>query len=216
MFSGLFDMDKPFWRWMGKLPDLVGLTLLFYLCCIPIITIIPAACALFDAVSRCTVPDVKGCFTRFFRTFYKELKQGIPLTLLFLTFLLVALMGKQIMQQNAPDTQLAQIFSLMYLLTYIFISAYLCWLVPLQSRYHHSFLHLLRNAFLFSIARLPGTVGMLLISVAVMFISTATSYTLPLLLLAPALIAALHTRIVENGFDRAFPRDESEQADTSV
>lgn len=216
MFSRLFDMDNPFWRWVGKIPDYLGLSLLFYLCCIPVVTIIPAACALFDAVSRCTVLDERGCFARFFRTFYKELKQGIPLSLLFLAIVLIALYGRHIIQYSKANSDILQIFSLMYLIILISIVSYLHWLVPLQSRYYHSFFHLLRNAFLFSICRLPGTVGMFLISAAVLFISTLSPYTLPMLLIAPGLTASFHSYIVERGFEKAFPQEKSELPDTGA
>ena len=66
MFGGFFDMDKPFWRWMGKIPDLILLSLCWYICCIPVITIIPASCALFDAVSRNLMMDDKGIYKRYF------------------------------------------------------------------------------------------------------------------------------------------------------
>ena len=89
-------MDKPFWRWMGKIPDIVLLSLCWYVCCIPIITIIPASCALFDAVSRNLMMDDKGCYKRFFRSFVRELKQGIPLTILWLIIGTIAFYGMQI------------------------------------------------------------------------------------------------------------------------
>lgn len=216
MFSGLFDMDKPFWRFMGRLPDFFCLSILFYVCCIPVVTIVPAACALFDAISRCVAKDEKGCYTRFFRTFYKELKQGIPLSLLFLSIILIPLYCKEIILYNAADEQIAHIFSLMYYVSFIATMAYLNWLIPLQSRYRYRFTHLLRNALYFSIGRLPGTVGMFLISAGVLLVSTLTPYTLPILFVAPGLIAWLHAFIVERGFEKAFPQEDSDSSGAGV
>ena len=39
--GSLFNLDNPIWRFMGKLVDVFILTLLWAVCCIPIITIGP-------------------------------------------------------------------------------------------------------------------------------------------------------------------------------
>ena len=135
MFGGFFDMDKPFWRWIGKVPEIVILSFLWYICSIPIITIIPASCALFDAVSRNLMMDDKGCYKRFFRSFVRELKQGIPLSILWVIIFVVALMGLRIINVNAQVNSNFGIFSILYLVMIIMMIGYIGWLVPLQSRY---------------------------------------------------------------------------------
>ena len=45
--NSIFDMDKPFWKWLGKIPELVLLSLFWFICCIPVITIGPASSALY-------------------------------------------------------------------------------------------------------------------------------------------------------------------------
>ena len=202
---GLFDMDRPVWKWLGKLPEMIGLSLCWYICCIPLITFIPASCALYDAVSRNLVTDEKGCFRRFFRTFVKELKQGIPLSILWLGIIIISIVG---LLGFSPDTQsnsLYSVFIAIYSITIAFTIAYLGWLIPLQSRYNNSFVALHINALRFSIGRLWGSVGIVVITVGIVFISTFHVFTMPLLTIAPCLIAVLHSIPVERGFRKAFP-----------
>ena len=210
MFGGLFNMDKPFWRWMSRVPEILILSLCFYLCCIPVVTIIPASCALFDAISRCVVPDEKGCYTRFFRTFCRELKQGIPLTILWLVIGFIGLYGDRVLAYNAENNSTIALLSLLYRLLLISTVGYLGWLIPLESRYYHGFVRLHINALSFYFGRLPGTFYMLFMTALVLIVSLAHPYAFFLLAFAPGLIAVMHTPSVEKGFRKAFPEDYDE------
>lgn len=207
MFGGFFDMDKPFWRWIGKIPELIALSFFWYICCIPIITIIPASCALFDAISRYTMMDDKGSFRRFFRTFWKELKSGIPLTLFWLVIAAVTYFGDNIILYQAENNSTFQIISVVYRIMILMIIAYLGWLIPLQSRYYNNFVNLHVNALRFFLGRLPSTGLMLLITVLVVIVCLAHPMTYCLLVVAPAVIAVFHSVQVEKAFMRVFPDD---------
>lgn len=207
MFNSIFDMDKPFWRWMGKIPDIFLLSLCWYLCCIPIITIIPASCALFDAVSRNLLMDDKGCYKRFFRSFIRELKQGIPLTIFWLIIGFMAFYGYHIITAIAAANPDFGIFAIMYLIMVIITVGFLFWLVPLQSRYNHKFVGLHINALRFFLGRLPGT-GLMLLTAAIVIVACVISpYTAWVIVVAPCLIAIFHAKPVEKAFEIAFPHD---------
>lgn len=207
MFKSLFDMDRPFWRWLGKIPEIVLLSLCWYLCCLPIITIIPSSCALFDAVSRNLMMDDKGCLKRFFRTFVRELKQGIPLTLFWLVIGVITFFGGAILRQSAPQNQAMAFFWIVYQIMTLMMIPYLCWLVPLQSRYNNTFISLHINAMRFFFGRLLGSLGMLLIAAVIVIICIISPYTFWLVAFAPCLIAIFHTIPVEKAFMIAFPND---------
>ncbi len=203
MFGGFFDMDKPFWRWMGKLPELVALSFFWFLGCIPIITIIPSSCALFDAVSRNTMMDDKGSFRRFFRSYVRELRQGIPLTVFWIIIICAALFGDWVISSNAS----LGILSIVYKVMIISLVAYLAWLVPLQSRYNHKFIGLHVNTLKFFIARLPGTGLMLLTTIVCVAVCFLHLYTACLIIFVPSVIAVFHSIVVEKAFMAAFPKD---------
>lgn len=208
MFKGIFDMDKPFWRWLGKIPEIIGLSLCWYICCIPLITIIPASCALFDAVSRNLMMDDTGCFKRFFRSFIRELKQGIPLSILWIIIAVVSVFGSMVMMELASqgDTFFS-FFSIFYQITILMMVGYLGWLIPLQSRYKNSFISLHINALRFFFGRLWGTLAILLITVGIVIVCFIHPFTSCLLIAAPCLIAIFHSIPVERGFRKAFPND---------
>lgn len=207
MFGGFFDMDKPFWRWVGKIPDIVGLSFCWYICSIPLITIIPASCALFDAVSRTLMMDDKGCYKRFFRSFVRELKQGIPLSILWIIITIIAFFGNQILNAGIEFSSLFSTFSALHLVMMITMVGYLGWLIPLQSRYNNSFLGLHINALKFFLGRLPSSGLMILTSVGLVLLAIIHPYTYCLLVFVPGVIAILHSLSVEKAFQIAFPQD---------
>ena len=50
MFASLFRYDSPFWRNFARTMDVVGLSLCFWFCCIPVVTAGAAVTALYDSV----------------------------------------------------------------------------------------------------------------------------------------------------------------------
>lgn len=207
MLGALFDLDNGFWRWVGKVPEMFVLSFFWLICCLPVVTIVPASCALFDAVSRNTRLDNKGSFTRFFRSFLRELKRGIPLTLVWLLVAAVSILGRNILSQVAGQDNISAIFYILYCIMQVMLMGYICWLIPLQSRYYFSFTQVHINALRFFLGRLPGTALMLLEAAVILFVGTLHYSTTVLLLIAPALIAVLHSIQIEKGFAIAFPKD---------
>ena len=77
------DTGKGFAYWLIKIPEFVCLSVLWLICCIPVLTVIPASTALYDAVVSCTLGDEVGPFRRFFQSFKSSLLRGIPMSLLW-------------------------------------------------------------------------------------------------------------------------------------
>ena len=50
--GGIFNINSPFFRVMSKVFDVIVLSLLWTLCCIPVITIGPATTALYYAIVK--------------------------------------------------------------------------------------------------------------------------------------------------------------------
>lgn len=78
-----FDPESLLWKPLGFLGELVTLSLLWALCSIPLVTLGPAAAALYDTTVRVLRRREDLLFARFFSTFRRELKQGILTTLLW-------------------------------------------------------------------------------------------------------------------------------------
>lgn len=191
--GNFFDTENWFWRWIGKLPELIILSALWLLCCLPVITLIPATIALYDAIARCVRGDEGGTYRRFFRTLKQELKRGILLSLLWFSLGFVLYCGYNAILSGGESNTVSA-YSLVYLISMVFPFATLCWLIPLESRFQYGFWQLHRNAALVAFGHLPSTVV-----IAALFWGAATLvYNMPILLpVIPAVLVCLQVSVIE-------------------
>lgn len=75
MYQRFFDGDNPLWRGMGLVFDLFVLNLLWLLCSLPVITLLPATAAL----CRCVLLLRKGEETYIHRDFFHAFRDGLRL-----------------------------------------------------------------------------------------------------------------------------------------
>ena len=188
---------------MGRLPELLVLSLLWLLCCLPVVTAIPASIALYDAIAHCYRHGEGGIYRRFFRTLKQELKRGILLSLMWGLLALVLYSGYNAIF-SWEENNLTSAFSLVYLISMAFPFAALCWLIPLESRFSYGFWQLHRNAAIIAFAHLPATI---LIG-AIFFGAVTLVYNMPVLLpLMPAITVSLQTLFAERVLKKYMPEE---------
>ena len=62
MLNNFFDPQNAFWRWVCNVPHLLALSVLWAVCSIPIVTLVPASVAMYSAIVKCMRPDIKGIY----------------------------------------------------------------------------------------------------------------------------------------------------------
>ena len=197
-----FDPENTFWSWLTRLPEICGLSLVWLLCSLPVLTLVPSTIALYDAAARNLRPDEKGMYRRFFRTFKNELGKGILIELFWLVLGALLYLGFDIMQRS-EYTALALIYQISCLLPL----GIFCWVVSLQSRFVYSFWQLHKNAAILALANLPKTGLMLLILVLALILC----WWVPVLVVPmPALLALLHSIPVEVAFEKLLAEKTQE------
>ena len=199
-----FDTENWLWRWMGRLPDLLALSVLWLVGCIPVVTLLPSCIALYDSVAHCIRSQEGGIYRRFFRTFRQEIKRGITLSLLWLLLALVLYCGYNAILSGGESNAVSA-FSLVYLISMVFPLATLCWLIPLESRFSYGFWELHRNAALFAFAHLPSTVAI----GALLWGAVTLVLNLPVLIvLMPAILVSVQTLFTERVLKKYIPEEE--------
>ncbi len=199
-----FDTENWLWRWIGRLPDLFALSLLWLVCCVPVVTVFPATIALYDSIARCVRGSEGGTYRRFFRTLKQELVRGILLSLLWFFLGFVLYCGYNAILDRGESNAVSA-FSLVYLVSMVIPFATLCWLVPLESRFQYGFWQLHRNAALVAFGHLPSTAA-----IAALFWGAATLvYNMPVLLpLIPATLVCLQVSFTERVMKKMMPEEE--------
>lgn len=81
---GIFDPENGFFRTLSRMVDVVGLSLLWVVLSLPLVTFGPACAALYHTVTHCVVRQGDSTYLTFFRSFRANLRVGIPAGLLVL------------------------------------------------------------------------------------------------------------------------------------
>ena len=182
-------------EWLCKIGTFFGLSLCWLLCCVPVITIIPAGVALYDTVVHSLLGKDEHPFRRFFKDFKSELLRGIGLTLIWLVIGVVYFLGFRFLSLAGENNTVLRICSMFYAGTLLVPLSMLSWLIPLESRFALGFGGLHKMAMMLSLVKLPRTaasIGMLIASVAIIFIVPV------MMVLLPAIYATLQAVVIEN------------------
>ncbi len=83
----IFSMENPFFRFVGKVVDLVWLNLLTLVCCIPIFTVGASLCAMYRVLIKMAMNEegtITGVFFREFKNSFKSsIRVWLPSALIF-------------------------------------------------------------------------------------------------------------------------------------
>lgn len=198
----LFNPEAFLWRWCSRILDIMVLSICWFFCSIPVVTIGAASTALYDAAFHGIRRDEPGAYVRFFRTFRRELKTAVPVTLLWGAALLVLLWcGQQIgvvIQDPGPVLAAAAVF---VLLMFVVLGA-VSWAFPLLSRFEFSFGALNRTALQFLMAHLLSSI---LLAVLLAVSAWACFRFLFPVFFVPCTEALLASFLVEKAFQKHMP-----------
>ena len=207
MFKGIFKADSWLWKPFGWLADLVVLSLLWVLCCIPVVTIGGATAALYDAVVHSFRRKESDYLYRFFTTFKAEWKHGILPTLLWGAILTLLYLGcRWFTGRAAGDFAVMAAVGLLVLLCIPVGIA--CWVFPILSRFELDFPTLNKNAAKLALGHLPASFAMALALYGCIWLTSRLLF-LPLLVL-PASLMLFFSLFLEPVF-KPFEQPSDEQ-----
>ena len=170
--GGLFRYDGFLFRFINKMVDAVGLSLLWLITSLPLITMGAATTALYYTTHKVIHYDRGRVWSEFWKCFLSSFKQATPLGLLMQV--LIYLLGvnayssyMMVMSGNAT----LWIF-LAVLIPLVLILMWAVYLFPLIARFHSTTKAVMKNCLLIALRNLPRTlllVGLFVACVAVVF-----------------------------------------------
>lgn len=204
MFKDLFRADSWLWKPFGWLADIVVLSLLWVVFCLPVVTIGGATAALYDAVVHDFRRKESDYMYRFFETFKAEWKRGILPTLVCGLAVGGVYAGYRLLV--AFGTGNGAVMLAMGLLVLLCIPVGVtCWVFPILSRFEQSGGTLLSNAVRLALAHLPSTCAMALVTGFCFWLSVQF-WAIPLIIL-PALLVLFWSLFIERVF-KAYGGDQ--------
>ena len=189
-----FRFDSPLMIGLGKIMDFILLSVLWILCCIPVITIVPSTVALYYVMLKMARKEEVRPVAGFFHALKDNLKQGSILTLIFTAAGILLFLDYRIMTMQTEA--IGSVLRAVFLLLTILAAAVMLYTFPLQARFSNSVFRTLKNAMLLALVKLPNTILLLLLhsipTWAILVAPDIVWKTLPLwVLLFPAAVAYL-------------------------
>ena len=196
----LFDPNNDFFSFLGDLVDVVGLSILWLFCCLPVVTIGPACTALYHTVFRGLRQRQNGRYLRFLECFRENLKQGVVVTLVCLPAGLVFYFGLPALTALAlKGDQMAELLFWCWQTLAVLLGTLPLTAFPLLGRFQFATRDLLRATLQLCIRHFPSVFLLSLCANAAVQLSFAW-YAFALFL--PALTALLATFLLERIFSR--------------
>lgn len=196
--------ENPVLFWFSKVGDFFCLSMLWLLLCLPVFTITAASIAMYDAVAHCIRGDEDGTLRRFFRTLKREIVKGLLMNILWMVIYFVLFYGYRTLYIMGTQNPAMATYSLVYLITMLIPLGIYAWLIPVQSRFVHTFGGAHKAAAVYAIAHLPSTFMILVLLIgAVVLVSIFPV----LVLLVPAITVTLQSWFIERAFKQHMPEE---------
>ncbi len=195
--NSIFSLDNPVWNFIGKLVDMLALSVLWAVCSLPVVTLGASTTALYYVMLKLAEDKEGAIFQSFFRSFKENFKQATICWLIMLFFGLV--LGGDLyicirrMDSAAAKTLLIVFFVLAFVYGMVFT-----YLFPVLARCAADTKKIFLLSFMMAVKQFGWTLFMLVITAGVVALAVFVQWLF--LLIAAGLIAYLHSLILKNIF----------------
>lgn len=207
MFRSVFNPMNGFWRGFARVCDVVGLSVCWIVCSLPVVTAGAATAALYDAVFHGVRKGELGDYARFFRSFRNCLKAATAVTVPFLGLaVLIFYMWYVAYAMAAGGSQAAMVW--LYACRILLLAPLAVWLFAMftLSRFTFGPWALLKTAAQLALAHLPSAAVVALLAEE-LALFTYQKMFLPALF-TPGLAALLCSLFMERIFAPYLPSEE--------
>lgn len=174
-------MDNAFFRFVGKVVDLIWLNILTLLCCLPLFTAGAAISAMYNVLIKRALKEETVITKTFFKAFKDNFKNASIVWIPSVVILLILSSNMYLIYQGVLDS-----YGKLYLVAGISIGVvglavlmFLNYVLPLLSRYDSGVKQTVKNALLMMVAYFPRSICMVIIwlfPLALMMLSNVFLY----------------------------------------
>lgn len=199
--KGLFNPDNPIQCLIGKCADICIISLAWFVCSLPIITIGPASTALYYSVVKNIHRDRGRVLNEFWRSFCSNFKQGIivSVVLIAVSALMLFVEIPVIMATEGTASSTSVMRWIFIIAKIVILAGTVCWVYPLLSRFEITGLQALKNAVLLALRYFFKTLLFAIIIAASVLMIIVIK---PTVLVAPALVSLLLSKKIEPVFKK--------------
>ena len=212
----LFNPDSTLMVALSKMTDMVFLSVLWFVCSLPIITIGPATAAMYYITLKWARGEDVKLASGFFHAFKDNFKQGVVMNLIFLV--VGGILFWDYVFMGAVEGTGAMLSSVCFLVMGIWMLCIMFYAYPLQAQFYNPIKRTLMNAAILSMRKIVTTVivfGLNMLPVIVMFVFPNLFLRLiPVwALVTPGVVATICGKIFAKLFDPYLKPADAETAE---
>jgi uncharacterized membrane protein YesL len=148
-------INSRFYQWLEVATNFFLLNVIWFLTCIPIITIFPATTAMFGVIRQWKIKDDTRVFSLFFKMFKENFKQSFIIGILWGIVAIILYIDFQFILQ--VDSTLQMILFPFFMLLTLLLSFITVYLFPVMVHYDTNLVGVIKNSFVLSISNLVTT-----------------------------------------------------------
>lgn len=154
------NSDNLIFRIGNKVFDVIVVSLLWFVCCIPVITAGASTTALYDTVFRNIRQNRGYCYKGFFKCFKDNFKNTVQASIIFAILTVVSMWDISLALSGGSVISGYQIT---FFILWILAMTWAIWTFALTARFENNWKNTLKNGLLMFFAHLPVTLGMAVI-----------------------------------------------------
>ena len=152
--------DSLIFRIVNKVFDVIAVSLLWFVCCIPVITAGASTTALYDTVFRNIRQNRGYCYKGFLKCFKDNFKNTVQASIIFAILTVVSMWDISLALGGGSVISGYQIT---FFILWILAMTWAIWTFALTARFENNWKNTLKNGLLMFFAHLPVTLGMAVI-----------------------------------------------------
>lgn len=193
-----FNPENPVWRFIGNLADLFALSVLWYLSCLPVVTIGSGTTALYYVTLKLSCNKEGYTIPDWWKSFRRNLKQGTVIWLIFLG--IGAVLAADFYWSTHASGLYAKAMFFTFLVVAVLYVFGLSFIFPLLARCDNTSSALIKMSFAMAIRNFLPTLSVIVLT-AGMFLAGVFLFW-PILLLAPGLSAYINSYVFNRCFEK--------------
>ena len=194
---GLFNYNNPFIGFLVRIANMIIVSLYWVICCLPVVTILPACAALYHTVNKVVLGNGNGVTRAFFGAFKAALKPGVVLTVVALGVAALVAFGVYTGTQIWDVSTFGAVYMAAGVLIAFACLTTLVFVAPTLSRFEGGISIILRLSMYFSMRNLFRSAWYVLLLLLAFWVVDF----FPLLLLV---IPAVYTDLIRGGTEKVM------------
>ena len=164
--SNFFDSDNGFMQGFTKVTDTLILSILWLVCCVPVVTVGAASSALYYAFHKSIRQNRSYAWREFFAAFKSNFKRSTGIWLILLVFMLMSLVSCLLLGAMRESIPMAGVCLMMGVVILCFTAVWCIYALAYQARFENTMGAVLKNSALLTFANLPRSILLLILFVA--------------------------------------------------